>query len=162
MKLPTWTPFGRRQELLKGREDDPFFALHREIDRLFDEFSRGAGLPNWPGVEGVFQPRIEVRDKDGQMEIAAELPGMEKNDIQVEIDDNLLTLRGEKKLEREGEKAGARFSEFRYGRFERTIPLPFTIEADKVAARYDKGVLTITVGKPAESIERRRQIQVEG
>jgi HSP20 family protein len=84
--------------LSKARERDSFFALHDQIDRVFDEFTRGFGLPSF-GERSAGWPSVEVKEDQKQMCVEAELPGLDKDDIEVVLTDNVLTIRGEKRVE---------------------------------------------------------------
>lgn len=142
-------PWSRNQELAPLRDNfDPFFALHREMNRLFDDVFRGFGSvarSGSPLLEGRFGwPKIELGETDKALTISAELPGLTEKDVQVEIANGVLTLRGEKRAERTD--AGKYFSERFYGAFERQIPLDGVIE-DKAEASFRDGILTVTVPK---------------
>lgn len=131
---------------------DPFTTLHREMNRLFDDVFRGFGsLGRFgaPLIEGRFGwPNIELSENDKALTVSAELPGMSEKDVQVEIAQGVLTLRGEKKAERTD--AGKYFSERYYGSFERRIPLDGVIE-DKAEASFRDGILSITIPKSDEA-----------
>ena len=119
-------------------EADPFMTLQREMNRLFEDVFRGfdGGLPfRGLGRTGGW-PHLEVTETDNAVRISAELPGMDEKDVEVLMNDGMLTIRGEKKSEIE-DKARS-FSERTYGRFERRIPLPSEVEADKVEARLSE------------------------
>lgn len=140
-------------------------TLRREMDRLFDQFSRGFfDFPRLTfGAEAaVISPQIDIREADGKLEVIADLPGLDQNDVQVELANNVLTIRGEKKSEREEKKADYHLQERSFGSFLRSFPLPFEANPDQVEAKFDKGVLTISVPKPAEVQQATRRIQVKG
>jgi HSP20 family protein len=126
---------------------DPAGALNRSIERLFDDMWRGAVAA--PAASG-FAPRLDVVERDGELLVSAELPGLEEKDISVEVHGNVLSLQGEKKSEHEERKAGWHWSERSYGSFRRMVELPVDVEADKASASFKNGVLTITLPK-AES-----------
>ena len=117
------------------------------INRLFDDMWRGAVVA--PAASG-FAPRLDVVEREGEILVSAELPGLEEKDISAEVHGNVLTLQGEKKSEHEDRKAGWHWSERSYGRFRRVVELPIEVEADKASASFKNGVLTITLPK-AES-----------
>lgn len=150
-------PWSRTQELAPAREGfDPFLTLHREMNRLFDDAFRGFGGTSLsPLMEGrLGWPKIELSDTDKALTVSAELPGMTEKDVQIEIANGVLTIRGEKKSERNGE--GRYFTERYYGAFERQIPLD-DVEEDKAQASFKNGVLTISLpksGKPREGVKR--------
>ncbi len=131
---------------LVGQENNPFALLQREIDRLFDGFSR-----NFP-VLGTFHstvPRMDVSETDKTIEVTAELPGLEAKDIQLGIVDNVLTVSGEKKSEREEKKKEYHLVERSFGSFSRLVQLPEGVKAEDISAEIAKGVLKVTVKKPA-------------
>lgn len=159
MDLKALMPFGRR-ELAAG--DDPFTAMRREMDRLFDEATRSFSLARPAMGLGVMAPRVDVRESEGGIEIAAELPGVAEQDIEVQLNDGVLTIRGEKKQEREEKEKGWYLMERAYGSFLRQIPLPVEVEEDKVEARFDKGVLHVMLPKSARAEAKMRKIEVKG
>ena len=124
----------------------PFHLLQNEIDRVFDSFT------NWrTGFDVAFTPSMEVSETDKAIEITTELPGLEEKDIEISVADDILTIRGEKKAEKEEKKKNYRLYERSYGAFERALALPHGVTADDVKASLDKGVLKITLPKPAAS-----------
>ena len=139
--------WSKNQELAPtGTSFDPFLTLHREMNRLFDDVPRGFGgtSPSSP-TEGRFGwPKIELNDTGKALTVSAELPGMTEKDVQVEIANGVLTIRGEKKSERSGE--GKYFTERYYGSFARQIPLE-DVQEDKAEASFKNGVLTISLPK---------------
>ena len=149
MTLRSLLPVGR--DRLTALKTEPFSSLHREIDRLFDDFARG--LPSLTsfgaGNGGKLMPSIDVVETDKEIEITAELPGLEEKDVQINVADNLLTIRGEKKAEREEKDKDYRIVERSYGAFERTLELPSGVDAEAIKASIAKGVLKVTVPKPA-------------
>jgi HSP20 family protein len=147
------TPFGGRG--LIGR--DPFQDFRREMDRLFDEGFRG--FPEAERGGFMLSPKVDVTQKDDGWEITAELPGVAKEDIDLRLDGDMLTISGEKRDERKDEKN--RFVERSYGSFTRSFQLPFTPDASKVEADCEQGVLTIKVPKGAEQ-DRTRKIAIGG
>ena len=140
----------RKTELAPTPADaDPFRALQRRMDRLFDDF---AGDYRWPFANGrgAPTPSIDVSETDTEMTVDAELPGVEENDIDVTLTDNLLTIRGEKKQEKEEKKKDYHLTERSYGSFSRSMTLPFDADPAKIKASFKDGVLTITLPKPPE------------
>lgn len=143
-------PFLKKHTDTVPADVNPFVSLQREVERVFSDFNRGwSGLSfDWPHVA---VPRMDIAEKDGLIEMTAELPGLEEKDVDIEVHDNILTIRGEKKTEREVKEGENRYlSERTYGSFSRSIELPEGVKADDVKARMARGVLTITVPKPAE------------
>lgn len=158
MTLRPLIPVGR--DRLAALKAEPFSALHREIDRLFEDFSRGfPAFPSAGGTVGKMTPSIDVTETDKDIEITAELPGLEEADVQINVADNLLTIRGEKKAEKEEKDKNYRLVERSYGAFERTLELPAGVDADAIKASIAKGVLTVTVPKPAPAQAKKIEIQ---
>jgi HSP20 family protein len=146
MNLRSLIPVGRDRSV--ARSDNPFMSLQREIDRLFDDFTRG--FPAFTNVGGTeLLPSMDVTENDKQIEITAELPGLEEKDVQVNLADNVLTIRGEKKAEKEEKDKAYRLVERSYGSFVRSLELPEGVNADAIKASIEKGVLKVTVPKPA-------------
>ena len=146
MNLTSLIPVGRE----RGTVSQPFLSLQREIDRLFDDFTRGfPTLSMMPPSGGKLMPATDVTETDKEIEISAELPGLEEKDVQINLSDNVLTIKGEKKAEKERKEKDFRMVERSYGAFERTIELPEGVNPDSIKATIAKGVLTVTVPKPA-------------
>jgi Molecular chaperone (small heat shock protein) len=125
-----------------------FAALQREMNRLFDETFRGVTPSSSVGADLV--PSMDVKETDTAFEVTAEVPGVDEKDVQVTFENGALTIRGEKKAEREEKEEGYYLSERSYGSFCRSIAFD-DVDGDKIDARFAKGVLKITVPKlPAE------------
>lgn len=140
---------------LKGERSpggrDPFMALHEQMDDLLESFmgrSQAGG--------GRFWPSVDVKETDGEVTMTTELPGMEEKDIDASIANDVLTLKGEKKQEKEEKGEESYRLERTYGSFRREIPLPCAVDGDKAKATFSKGVLTVTVPKAAPRKERKR------
>ena len=137
-----------------GRDDDPFGSLFREVQKTFEDFSRRspvAGLGS-----DMLAPKIDIAESKDAIAVTAELPGVEEKDVDVTLAEGVLTIRGEKKSERDEEDKDKNWHvvERSYGSFSRTISLPFDPDPAKVEARFDKGVLQIHLPKPLEKIGR--------
>jgi HSP20 family protein len=143
MTLKSLIPVGNERGLTRSMSN-PFSVLQHEIDRLFDGFSRG--FPDFPARE--LMPSMDLSETDKDIEITAELPGLEEKDIQLNVADNVLTIRGEKKNEREETKKDYHLVERSYGSFTRAVQLPAGVNADNIKAVMSKGVLKVTVPKP--------------
>jgi len=150
----------------------PFDSLRDEVDRIFDEFTRGFGglpigrrmlemEPLWRGETALAAPAIDVVEKENEYQIAAELPGIDEKDIQVEVADDVLTIRGEKKEEKEEKDKNYHLTERRYGTFQRSFQLPSGVDQEKIAARFETGVLTLTLPKTVEAQKKARTIAVK-
>ena len=143
----------------RDRDDHPLLSLHRDVNRLFDVVFRGFGAPSLGGFERSFAwPNVELGETDKEIRITAELPGLDEKDVELALEDGVLTLRGEKTSEIDDRDRG--YSERSYGRFERRIGLPKGIEADNANATFRNGVLTVTLPKSAASNENVRRIPV--
>ncbi len=144
MSLRSMIPIGRDRQVTR-REWNPFGSLQHEIDRVFDDFA--TGFKSFGTSE--LMPSMDVTESDKEIEITAELPGIEEKDVQVNIADNVLTIRGEKKVERQETDKDHRLVERSYGSFVRTLELPSGVEPDAIKATLVKGVLKVVVPKTA-------------
>jgi HSP20 family protein len=156
--LVSWSR-GDRERSPATRSDslNPVMSLHREMNRLFDDVFRGfedsrlfEGRGGWPSMD--------VEETDKEYRVTAELPGLEERDVEVLLQDGLLTVRGEKKLE--SENRNRTYSERFYGRFERQITLDRDVDDSAVNATFKNGVLTVTVPKSARAVERSKRIPI--
>ncbi len=143
-----------------GDIDHPFFSLQRDVNRLFDDMFKGFDV-GFPGGSrgGTFSgswPKVEVSDDEKAVRISAELPGMEEKDVELLLEDDILTLRGEKRLEQED--AARQFSERFYGHFERRIRLGYDIDQDKIEANFKNGVLEVVLPKDQATQSRVKRI----
>lgn len=154
-------PFGWNTDVLRRgtAEDDPFLAMQKEVNRLFEDFGRGS-VSRFASAEVV--PRIDVAETDSAIEVTAELPGIDEKDVDVVLRDDVLTIKGEKKSEREEKKKDYHLVERSYGSFQRSIRLPFEADGETVKASFVKGVLKISVAKPTEVKEKTVKIPVRG
>jgi HSP20 family protein len=123
---------------------DPLGMVH-EAERFFGDFA-----------PTVFRPNIDIVDDGKQVKVTAELPGLDKNDIELTVQDGLMTLRGEKKSEEESTEEGCYRIERYFGQFSRAVPLPAEIDVDQADARFEKGVLTVRFPKTREDGGSRR------
>ncbi|HXK58811.1 MAG TPA: Hsp20/alpha crystallin family protein [Acidobacteriota bacterium] len=150
----------------------PFALMNRfaeEMDRLFEDFGFGHRRRSWPmprgfgEFRGMWSPDIEVFEREGKFVICADLPGLRREDVNVEITDNEVIIQGERRHEHEEEKGGYYRSERSYGTFYRSIPLPEDVKADEAQASFRDGVLEITMPAPERTARRRRlEIQEAG
>jgi len=148
-------PFGGRSLFAGG----PFGSLQGEINRLFDEVWKGFEAPEAAAL--AFTPRIDVAENETGWVVEAELPGLSEADVDVSVQDNVLTIRGEKKSGSERNERNVHVAERSYGRFQRALRLPPGIDFGRIEASFDKGVLKVTVPKAAEAQERTRRIEVK-
>jgi HSP20 family protein len=171
-KLPIKT--AEKASPAAARASWPFESLHREIDRLFEDFGRGFALapfgrrpfdfePLWRRTaELAAAPAVDVAEKDKEYEVTAELPGMDEKNIEVKLSNGLLTIKGEKKEEKEEKQKDYYLSERRYGSFERTFQLPEGVDEEKISATFAKGVLKVVLPKTAAAQKSAKKIAVKG
>ena len=152
MSLKSLLPASRDRDIA-----NPFVSLQREVDRLFESFTRG--LPSLGGNGAALVPSMDVTETDKEIEITAELPGLEEKDVQINVSGNLLTIRGEKNAEKEQKDKNYRLVERSYGSFERTLELPEGVNADAIKADIAKGVLKVTVPKPAPAQTKKIEVK---
>ena len=154
---------GRDLSVRRSEESNPFLALHRQMNRLFDDAFRGFDLSSvandrWFDRAGGW-PTIEVSENDEDVKVTAELPGLEEKDVQVELANGLLAIKGEKRTETHDKER--LFSERYYGRFERRIPVE-GVDEDKISAAFKNGVLTVTMPKLPEMQSKVKRIAING
>jgi|TARA_R110002072_G_scaffold84217_3_gene190878 HSP20 family protein len=166
MQIKDLIPWGRDKDEVSRRSDDkenPLINLQRDINRVFDNFwnrfERPFGGSN--GFLSVGTPSTDVSDSDDAIEISVELPGMDEKDIEVSLSRDVLTIRGEKKAEKEEKKKGFYLSERSYGAFYRSVPLPPGVDTEQTKAEFKQGVLTITLPKTAEAQAEVKRIEVK-
>ncbi|MBR0707982.1 Hsp20/alpha crystallin family protein [Bradyrhizobium liaoningense] len=162
MAITDLIPWGRGRDLTTRRGEDynPVLTLHREMNRLFDDVFRGFDAVPFGG--GFFDqsmkwPSIELNESEKDVKVTAELPGLDENDVQVELTNGVLSIKGEKKTETEDKDR--KFSERYYGRFERRIPIE-DVDQDKVSAAFKNGVLTITMPKLPQAESKVKRIAI--
>ena len=138
-------------------------SLFSDLDRWFGEFFDRSPLPPYLWDEATEWPRVDVRDDDGEVVVRAEIPGVRKEDLEVTVTEDALTIRGESKQEEEegGKDKGYHRRELRYGRFARTIPLPTAVLAEKAKAKHSEGVLEVRLPKAEEEERRGTRIEIK-
>ena len=156
--------FGRESAPARREDVDPFRDFQREMNRLFGEFF-GDYPPAARGREpggafAGFVPRVDVSETDREITVSAELPGMDEKDIAVELQDDVLTLRGEKKTEQEEQGKNWFHREQSCGSFHRAIELPAGVDAAKAVAKFKKGVLTVVAPKREEERTKRKTVRI--
>jgi HSP20 family protein len=152
----------RRDPEVASADDHPVSMLQREMGQLIDDFFHDfRPFGEWPGDRGGnLVPRVDISETDSEITVEAELPGMIEKDIEVSVSDDALTIKGEKKAESEKKEKQFVRTERSFGRIERTIPIHEDILADKVSARFDKGVLSVTLPKAPEARKKVKKIAV--
>ena len=152
-----WKKERQGEVMQRGDKASSFLNLHREMNRLFDETFRGFDLAPFDigvGSGRTFAwPNIEVSETDKEINVTADLPGLQEKDVAVELVNGALVIQGEKKIN--AEEKNRLFSERFYGRFERRVPAE-DIDKDKVQATFGDGVLTVTMPK---TIQARQQVK---
>jgi HSP20 family protein len=158
MAFTSLVPF-RDRNALSRPEISMFGSLQREIDRLFDDFTRSVGMYETQALNLV--PSVDVTENDKQIEIAVELPGLERKDVEIAVEDDLLTIRGEKKIESEqkDDKKNVHLAERSYGTFYRVLQLPAGVDPSSIKATMSNGVLKLTIPKPAKSQPQKIEVQ---
>jgi HSP20 family protein len=148
----------------------PFESLRREVEHLFDDFQLGAWRspfgrtlfePFRRGEMGWKTPAVDVVEKEKAYEITAELPGMDESNIDVKFSDGTLTIKGEKREEKEEKKKDYYLSERRYGSFQRSFSVPDGVDGDKIEAGFKNGVLTVTLPKTPEAQKSEKKIAIK-
>jgi HSP20 family protein len=140
---------------------DAFGALQKRIDSMFDDLWRGGDWPSFATTEGALAPKVDVVENDKAYVVTAELPGLEEKDIELTIDGDRLSLKGEKKSEIDRKDGDWHVSERSYGSFARSFVLPPNADGAKAVAKFDKGVLNVTVPKKAEAVAQVKKIEVK-
>ena len=143
----------KTQSVAERPSGNLFSSLQREIDRVFDDFTRG--WPSFHMPNGDLTPRMDIAETDKEIEISAELPGLDEKDVQVNVADNVLTIKGEK----EEKDKNYHMVERSYGSFYRALNLPAGVNADAIKASLANGVLKVTVPKPAAAQAKKVEVK---
>ena len=161
MQIKDLIPWARKDGApdAKSSEDNPMATLQREMNHVFENFWNRVGQFEWPW--GSDEAKSDVVETDNAIEVSIELPGMEMKDIEVTVNNDMLTVKGEKKIERQEEKKGYYLSERSYGAIYRTIPLPPGVDGEKAQASFKNGVLTIKLPQTPEAQAKVRKIAVK-
>ncbi|MEO1600880.1 MAG: Hsp20/alpha crystallin family protein [Pseudomonadota bacterium] len=161
MQIKDLIPWARKDHAPEPKTDDqnPIATLQRDMNRLFESFWTRTGDLDWPWGGG--DAKSDVVETKDHVEVSIELPGMDMNDIEVSVTDDMLTVRGEKNVERQEEKKGYYLSERSYGAIYRTIPLPPGVDGAKAEAGFRNGVLTIKLPQTPEAQAKVKRIEVQ-
>jgi HSP20 family protein len=143
-----------------AKGEDMFSNLHREIDRVFEDFTRGGHLPFAAG-NGKLTPRADLSETGKEFEMTVELPGVDEKDIDISLSGDMLTVKGEKKSEAEKKEKDFHVVERSYGMFERSIRLNCPIDEEKIDAVFDNGVLKVTLPKAPEAQRKSKKIAIK-
>jgi HSP20 family protein len=154
MAVARFRPFSSNLEPFRDLSD-----VQSEMNRLFDSFF---GRPSAAAApERVWAPAVDMYETQNELVISAELPGLDEKDIRLSITGDMLTLKGERQWSQEAKENGLYRSERWFGKFERTLPLPIPVQADKVKATYRDGVLTVSLPKAEEIKPKEIKIEVQ-
>lgn len=162
MAMRDLIPWSRERSTMPSpwREEwSPVSSFRREMDRLFDDFFRTPAFTRFTEFGGGMTanwPSLDVKEKDDEVVVTAEIPGMTDKDVELFVDNGMLTIRGEKKGEREERGYSERF----FGKFERQIPLPASVDEERCKADFRDGLLTIHLPKSREEEEGRKKIPI--
>jgi HSP20 family protein len=161
MQIKDLIPWARKDGASESKsgEANPIATLQREMNQVFEGFWNRIGHLDWPWGSG--EARSDMVETDNAIEVSIELPGMEMKDIEVTVTDDMLTVKGEKRIERQEEKRGYYLSERSYGAIYRTIPLPPGVDGEKAQASFKNGVLTIRLPQTPEAQARIKRIEVK-
>ncbi len=151
----------------------PFESLRREVDRLFEDFTLNPFRlplrrpafdlePFWQPDSWVAQPAIDLVERDNAFEMTAEMPGLDEKNIEVNVADGVLTIKGQKEEEKVEKKEDFHLRERRFGSFARSVRIPDTVDADKIGASFKNGVLKVTLPKKPEAQKPVKKIEVKG
>ncbi len=173
MAEPTKLPVKTEKAAAPAEMWTPFESLRREIDRLFEDFDGGFFrspfrrstfdvAPFWRReIKWPAMPAVDVTDTEKAYEITADLPGMDEKNIEVKVSGGVLTIKGERREEKEEKKKDYYLHEREYGSFERSFQVPEGVDADKIDASFKKGVLTVTLPKKPEAQKAAKKIEVK-
>jgi HSP20 family protein len=155
-----------------GRElGEPLLDFHRELNRMFDDVVRNSFWPLTAAQQAAQQavqqatmaltssPRVNLEESDEELRVTAELPGVQQSDVEVKVEGDTLIISGEKKISSEQKQKNFHLMERTYGRFQRSVTLPFTPNPERAEATYDNGVLTVRLAKEEQQCSRRIEVQ---
>jgi len=154
MSLVRWTP---ARDLATWPSD--LFGLQREMNRMFDGFFRGT--QDEDSAYSLWTPVVDIAEHDDDYIVKVELPGVNKDEVKITLESNILTIRGEKKQEKETKKENLHRVERSYGSFQRSFTLPTTVKSDKIDASYKDGILTIALPKAEEAKPKQIEVKVK-
>jgi len=159
-------PATRKNLPSDNRRGDPFHAMQLEVNRLFEDFWPDFEMPALVrgngGMAAVIAPRVDVSETADEIQVTAELPGLEEKDVEVTYADGMLTIAGERKTEKEEKDEGKKYyvKERSYGSFKRMLALGENVEEDKIKAAFENGVLTVTLPKAKEAVAKSKRIPI--
>jgi len=155
MSLIRWNPL---HELDRWPSD--FVGVQRDINRLFDNFFHSGSQAEETMATSYFAPAVDIAEQENEYVVKVELPGVAKDDVKISVESNILTIKGEKKQEKEEKSKSFHRVERSYGSFQRSFTLPSTVKNDKIDAVFNSGILTITMPKSEEAKPKLIEVKV--
>jgi HSP20 family protein len=146
--------------LMRYSTGAPFRTLRSEMDRLFDDFF-GLTPARREGAAAVWAPAVDIREDADKYIVEAELPGMKKEEIEIELENGVLSIKGERKFERKQESENYHFVERSYGNFYRSFSLPKNVDGENITAEYKEGVLHVAIPKKDEVKPKKVEIKTQ-
>jgi HSP20 family protein len=146
------------RDLMSG---NPFMELQQQMNQVFDRFFNTNSLSPFKNRFEEKFPKVDIREKEKEIVVAAELPGMEQKDLDISISHDILTIKGEKKQEQEQKEDNYYRIERTYGAFHRDIPLPAEVETENINAVFINGVLSIHIPKKPEAQRKSKRIEIK-
>ena len=158
MSIIRWSPV---RDLTPWSVDfaSDFSQLHREMNRMLDTFFRG-GVADDGSFGNFWSPAVDIREREDAYLVEVELPGLTKDDVKITMENNILTIQGEKKHEKEEKRGDYHRTERVYGSFQRSFTLPSSVKNDKIEAQYKNGILTVTLPKVEEAKPKAIEVKV--
>ncbi|KRS10589.1 heat-shock protein Hsp20 [Roseovarius atlanticus] len=161
MQIKDIIPWAHRDHSFDAdtHHENPIATLQRDLNKVLDNFRSRFGDLHWPW--GHDEARSDIVGTKDAIEVSVELPGMEMKDIEVSVADGMLTVKGEKQVERQEEKQGYYLSERSYGAIYRTVPLPPGVDTERAEAEFKNGVLTVRLPHTPEALENVKRIEIK-
>ena len=156
MTLIRWNP---AHDLVPFQSD--MLGMQRELNRIFDNFFRGDVAEPADMLRSTWAPSVDIRERDNDYLVNVELPGVSKDDVKITLQDNILTVRGEKNQEKESKESKYHRVERVYGSFQRSFALPAAVKAEKIDASYKDGILTVSLPKAEEAKPKQIEVKVK-
>ncbi|MGB2868076.1 MAG: Hsp20/alpha crystallin family protein [Bacteroidota bacterium] len=156
MSLIRWNPIRESATL-----PSDFFGIQREINRVFDNFFRGGMQDDGTLGFSMWTPAVDIAEHENDYVVNVELPGVSKDDVKITLESNILTIRGEKKQEKESKDQSLHRVERSYGAFQRSFTLPTTVKNERIDAVFNDGILTVTLPKAEEAKPKQIEVKVK-
>ncbi len=163
MVFQEMVPWRKGRTSMDRGDGFPLSALHRRLDRMFDDFFGDFGLGPAGAITRTvdFVPRMDVSETEKEYTLTAELAGIDDKDVDITLQDNVLTVRGEKKVERDEKSERCSLMERSYGTFSRSVALPAEVQEDKIEASFKNGVLTVRLPKTEVQQPKAKKIEIK-